>query len=360
MIDPRPGVLNITPYKAGESTIAGFDKVLKLASNESPFGPSPAAVEAVAERAKTMQLYPDPGCTALRAAIAKVYDLNADQIICSNGSEELLHLIAKAYAKDGDEVIMSQYGFLAYPIATDAVGATKVVVPEQDFTTDVDGILAAVTDKTKCVFLANPNNPTGTYLTAAEVNRLRDNLRDDILMVLDAAYTEYVDQDDYDAGMDLVNNGKDNVIVTRTFSKIYGLAAARVGWAYAPASVLDILHRIRGAFNVTALSQVAATAAVLDTDYVAKAKAHNDKWLPIVKEQLEALNIGVTPSLGNFLLIHFKDASETQEVDQFLRSKGIIVRPVGNYGLDKSLRLTIGCEEENDAVIAALTEWRGR
>lgn len=355
-IAPRNGVLNITPYKAGDAKIKGFDTVIKLASNESPMGSSPKAIEAVKAAADSgMQLYPDPACSALRQAIGAVHDIDPEQIICSNGSEELLHMLAKAYARDGDEIIYCQYGFIAYPIATHAVGATPVVVPEDHYTANVDAILAAQTDKTKIVNLANPNNPTGTYLSKSEILRLRAGLREDILLVLDAAYAEYVDQDDYDAGFDLVNNGLENTIVTRTFSKIYGLAAIRVGWAYGPKSVLGILHRIRGAFNVTALSQAAATAAVQDQDHVARAKAHNLKWLPKLSQALEQWGMTVTPSQGNFILAHFAGGAEQSvAADQFLRNQGIIVRPVANYGLPQALRITIGTDAENDAFLKAM------
>ncbi len=356
-IKPRNGILNITPYKAGDAKIEGFDKVIKLASNESPMGPSPLAVKAVIKAANDgMQLYPDPSCGALRQAIGEVHDIDPEQIICSGGSEELLHLLAKGYASDGDEVIYCQYGFIAYPITIHAVGATPVMVQEDNYTASVDAVLAAVTDRTKIVNLANPNNPTGTYLVESEIKRLRDGLRDDILLVLDAAYAEYVDKQDYDAGFNLVNNGMENVIVTRTFSKIYGLAGVRVGWAYGPKSVLDILHRIRGTFNVTALAQVAATAAMRDQDHMLKAKAHNLKWVPKLSQALEELGLTVTPSQGNFILVHFPDGPEQSvAMDKFLRSKGIIVRPVGNYDLAGALRITIGTDSENEALLAAMS-----
>lgn len=355
-IKPRNGILNITPYKAGDAKIEGFETVIKLASNESPMGPSPKAVEAVIKAAKAgMQLYPDPSCGELRHAIGDVHGLNPEQIICSGGSEELLHLLAKAYATDGDEVIYCQYGFIAYPITIHAVGATPVMVDENNYTANIDAILAAVTPNTRMVNLANPNNPTGTYLAKDEVQRLRDGLRDDILLVLDAAYAEYVDQQDYDVGFGLVDNGLENTIVTRTFSKIYGLAGVRVGWAYGPKSVLDILHRIRGTFNVTALGQAAAIAAVKDTDHVAKAKAHNLKWVPKMSKALENMGTTVTPSQGNFILVHFAGGPEQSvAVDQFLRSKGIIVRPVGNYDLAGALRITIGTDDENEALLDAM------
>lgn len=356
-IKPRKGILNITPYKAGDAKIEGFDSVIKLASNESPLGPSPKAVEAINNAAAAgMQLYPDPSCGALRQAIGEVHDLDPAQIICSNGSEELLHLLAKGYATIGDEIIYCQYGFIAYPIIIHGVGATPVMVQDENYTSSVDAILAGVTDRTKIVNLANPNNPTGTYLAKSEVQRLRDGLRDDILLVLDAAYAEYVDKQDYDAGFDMVDNGLENTVVTRTFSKIYGLAGARVGWAYAPKSVLDILHRIRGTFNVSTLSQAAAIAAVHDQDHMKKAKAHNLKWLPRLSETLEALGMTVTPSQGNFILAHFPGGPEqSMAADKFLRSRGIIVRPVGNYDLAGALRITIGTDSENEALLTEMT-----
>ncbi len=358
-IKPRNGILNIIPYKAGDAKIEGFDRVIKLASNESPMGPSPKAVTAAKEAIDSgLQLYPDPSCSALRAAIGQVHGLNSEQIICSNGSEELLHLLAKAYATDGDEIIYCQYGFIAYPITIHAVGATPVMVQEKDYTANVEAILAAVTAKTKIVNLANPNNPTGTYLAKSEVLRLRNGLRDDIILVLDAAYAEYVDQPDYDAGLDLVDNGLENTIVTRTFSKIYGLAGARVGWAYGPASILDILNRIRGTFNVTSAAQAAATAAVLDRDHMVRAKAHNLAWLPKMSRALENLGLSVTPSQGNFILVHFPGGAEQSvAADIFLRSKGIIVRPVGNYDLAGALRITIGTAEENEALLTAMADF---
>lgn len=358
-ITPRKGILNITAYKAGDAKIEGFDKVIKLASNESPLGPSPLAVEAAKKAADSgLQLYPDPSCRELRTAIGDVHGLDPEQIICSSGSEELLHLLPKAYATDGDEVIFCQYGFIAYPIAINAVGATPVMVPEDNNTASVDAILAAVTPRTKIVNLANPNNPTGTYLAKSEVTRLRDGLRDDILLMLDAAYAEYVGQADYDAGFDLVDNGLDNTIVTRTFSKIYGLAGARVGWAYAPKSVLDILNRIRGTFNVGSMSQAAAIAAVRDQDHVARAKAHTLKWIPRMSAALEECGLSVTPSHGNFILVHFPGgAAQSAAADKFLRSQGIIVRPVANYDLAGALRITIGTDSENEALIAAMAEF---
>lgn len=357
-VSPRSGVLDITPYKPGDSKVAGVERIIKLASNESPLGASPKVYEALKQAmAKDLALYPDPAATDLRAAIAEVHDIDPAQILCTNGSEEMLSLLVRAYVGDGDEVILSKYGFLVPPIMTLAAGGTPVLVEEKDLTADIDAMIAAQTDRTKMVVLANPNNPTGTYVPYDDIKRLRDGLRDDVLLVLDAAYAEYPETANYNTGMELVNNGKDNVVVSRTFSKIYGLAALRVGWAYAPAEVLGVLNRIRGTFNVNALSQIAASAAVMDQDHVAKARAHNNRWLPVMTERLENTGLTVTPSLGNFVLAHFSSEEQTKTADEYLRARGIIVRPVGNYGLNKSLRISIGRDAENESCLEALEEF---
>ena len=357
-VTPRNGVLDITPYKPGESKIAGVDRIIKLASNESPLGASPRVYEALnTALEKDLALYPDPASTELRTAIGEVHGVDPLQILCTNGSEEMLTLLVRAYVADGDEVILSKYGFLVPPIMTMAAGGTPVLVAEKDYVADIDAMIAAQTERTKMVVLANPNNPTGTYVPYSEIKRLRDGLRDDVLLVLDAAYAEYPETADFNAGMELVDNGRDNVVVSRTFSKIYGLAALRVGWAYAPAAILEVLNRIRGTFNVNALSQAAATAAVLDQDHVAKARDHNNRWLPLMTERLEGMGLTVTPSLGNFVLAHFATEEQTSAANDYLRAKGIIVRPVGNYGLTSSLRISIGRDEENEACLEALGDF---
>ena len=357
-VSPRKGVLDITPYKPGESKIAGVERIIKLASNESPLGASPRVKQALEQAvAKDLALYPDPATTELRSAIGDVHGVDPAQILCTNGSEEMLTLLVRAYVGDDDEVILSKYGFLVPPIMTLAAGGKPVLVDEKDYVADIDAMIAAQTARTKMVVLANPNNPTGTYVPYDEIKRLRDNLRDDVLLVLDAAYAEYPETGDYNAGMELVNNGRDNVVVSRTFSKIYGLAALRVGWAYAPAAVLEVLNRIRGTFNVNALSQAAATAAVLDQDHVTKARTHNNRWLPVMTERLEGMGLSVTPSLGNFVLTHFSSEEQARAANDFLRAQGIIVRPVGNYGLTSSLRISIGRDDDNEACLAALQDF---
>ena len=278
---PQPGILDISPYVPGESEVAGGLEPIKLSSNETPLGPSPKAVAAYRAAAEHLDRYPDGSATALRNAIARQYGLNPERIVCGCGSDELINLIAHAYIGPGDEAVYSEHGFLMYKIATLSSGGTPVSVPEKAYRVDVDAMLARVTPKTKVVFLANPNNPTGTYIPHDEVRRLHKGLPGHTLLVLDAAYSEYVRRNDYEAGLELVAT-TDNTVMTRTFSKIYGLAALRLGWAYCPAAVADVLNRVRGPFNVTAPAIAAGVAALDDKAHVETAVAHNEKWLPWV------------------------------------------------------------------------------
>ncbi|WP_025897637.1 histidinol-phosphate transaminase [Sneathiella glossodoripedis] len=354
---PKPGILDITPYVGGKSTGGSGQTVAKLSSNETPLGASTKAKTALKEMADKLHLYPDGGSTALIEAIAEVHKLPTDRLICGNGSDELLSLITNAYAGPGDEVLFSQHGFLVYELAAMANGATPVKAPEQNLTTDVDALLAAVTDRTKILFLANPNNPTGTYISADEVARLHAGLRSDILLVLDAAYAEYVRKPDYESGAKLVAEN-DNVIMTRTFSKIYGLSALRLGWAYGPSHVIDVLHRVRGPFNVNAAAHAAGIAAVKDQEFVEAAVAHNDKWIPILTQSLRGMGLGVTDSVGNFILIDFAGTGkEASAADQYLSDRGLILRSVASYGLPTCLRMSVGTDDENRAVIDCLKEF---
>ena len=352
---PRPGILKISPYQPGSSKVEGLEKVAKLSSNESPLGPSPKAVEAFHRAAETLGRYPDGGATALRQAIGGHHHLDPDRIVCSNGSEQLLDYLIRAYAEPGDEVLFNEYAFIVYLIATLAAGATPVRAPESDFRADVDALLERVSGHTRIVCLANPNNPTGTYLSIAEVSRLRAGLPDHVLLILDAAYAEYIARDDYDPGAALVDGSGANVVMTRTFSKIYGLAGLRVGWAYCPVEVAQVLHRVRQAFNVSTAAQLAATAALDDRDHTARAKAHNDRWLAWLSEEITRLGLKVSPSLGNFILIHFAGGTDQAAgAYEFLRQRGLILRPVAGYGLAQCLRLSVGLEDENRAVVKAL------
>lgn len=357
---PRPGVLDIEAYVPGESHVPGGLKPIKLSSNETPLGPSPKAVAAFTAAGAALERYPDGQAAALRQAIARRYGLSADRIVCGAGSDELISLIAHAYLGPGDEGIFTEHGFLLYRIVILAAGATPVVAPERDLKTDVDAILARVTDKTKVVFLANPNNPTGTYLGIDEVRRLRAKLPAHVLLVLDAAYAEYVRRNDYEAGLELVAT-TENTVMTRTFSKIFGLAGLRIGWAYCPAAVAEALNRIRGPFNLSVPAIAAGAAAMDDTAHIEAAVRHNEQWLPWLTTEIEKLGLKVTPSVANFILIHFPSEAKRNAAacDDFLKTRAIILRRVAGYGLPGALRLTVGTEEENRKVVAALTEFVG-
>jgi histidinol-phosphate aminotransferase len=354
---PQPGLMDITPYKGGESEIEGRTDVRKLSANETPLGPSARAVKAAQEAAARAAHYPDGGATRLRQALGRHYGLDPDRLICGNGSDELIGLIVSAFAGEGDEVLFSRHGFLMYPIAAKANGATPVMAPETDLTASVDALLDAVTGRTRICFLANPNNPTGTFLPESEVARLRRGLRDDILLVIDAAYAEYVTRNDYDAGTALAG-AHDNVAMLRTFSKIYGLAGLRIGWGYASDAVIGVLHRARGPFNVNLVAQAAAIAALEDTAHTDAARTHNDIWLPRLADGLRALGLDVPPSIGNFALARFPGGeAQARAADAFLKARGIIVRPVAAYGLPDCLRITVGTEEDNLAVLDALKDF---
>ena len=357
---PRPGILDIAPYVPGRDTADGGARVFKLSSNESPLGPSDKARAAYIAAANDLVRYPDGGCWALREALAARHGLNVDNIICGNGSDELLTLMAHTFLTHGDEAIHSQYGFLMYPVIIRAAGAEPVVAPETDLRADVDAILQRVTEKTKLVYLANPNNPTGSYLSMEEVRRLHAGLPEHVVLVLDAAYAEYVKRNDYEAGIELVSQNA-NVVMTRTFSKAYGLAGLRVGWLYGPAGIIDALNRVRGPFNVSVAAQAAAVAAVEDAAHLNAAVEHNDIWLPWLTRELRALGLEVTDSVGNFLLIHFpdEDGKRAPQAERFLSRRGLILRGMKEYGFANALRVSIGPEEANRLLIAALAEFLG-
>jgi histidinol-phosphate aminotransferase len=358
---PRPGVLDIAPYVPGKSTAPGVAKVFKLSSNETPLGPSANAIAAYRAAGEHLEDYPDGSAAALRDAIGAAFGLDPDRIVCGAGSDDLLNLLARAYLTDGDEGIYTKHGFVVYPIATMGTGAKAVAVPEKDFTADVNAILKAVTPKTKIVFLANPNNPTGTYVPFDEVKRLQKSLPAHVLLVLDAAYAEYVQRNDYESGIELVAT-TDNVVMTRTFSKIYGLASLRLGWMYGPAHVVDAINRIRGPFNVNGPAIAAGIAAIRDTAHVEKSRAHNTRWLAWLTEEIGKLGLPVTPSAANFVLIHFPETKgrTAKEADAFLTKRGLILRQVGVYKLPNALRMSVGTEEANRLVMQALKEFLGK
>jgi len=355
---PRKGVLDIAAYVPGRSKAVPGVKLHKLSSNETPLGPSPKAIEAFHSVADDLAGYPDGSALELREAIAKRHGIATDRIVCGNGSDELLALLAQTYLSAGDETVFSEHGFLVYPIATKAAGATPIEVKDTDLTADVDAFLAAVTERTKIVFLANPNNPTGTYMPFSEVRRLHAGLPNHVLLVLDAAYAEYVRRNDYESGMELAATAP-NVVMTRTFSKIYGLAKLRIGWMYGPAHVIDAVNRVRGPFNMTGPAIAAGAAAMSDVGFIEQAVAHNDRWLPKLTEAFEGIGLGVTPSVGNFLLVHFPgtQGKTADDADAYLVERGLVTRKVGAYKLPNALRITIGSDEANELLIETLTEF---
>ncbi|MBO3762403.1 histidinol-phosphate transaminase [Ciceribacter sp. L1K22] len=358
---PRKGILDIAAYVPGKEHAPGVARVFKLSSNETPLGASPKALEAFRQSAGHLELYPDGQAVALREAIAGVHGLNSANILCGNGSDELLGLLCHVYLGPGDEGIITEHGFLVYKIQIMGCGATPVVVKEKDCRVDVDAILAAVTEKTKIVFIANPGNPTGTYVPVSDIRRLHAGLPKDVVLVLDAAYAEYVSASDYEAGIELVS-GNRNVVMTRTFSKIHGLAALRIGWMYAPLEIVDAVNRVRGPFNLNAPAIAAGAAAIRDQDFVATAIQYNSLWLDKLTHAFKTIGLKVTPSVTNFLLIHFPDVDgkRADDADAFLTSRGYILRAVKGYGFANSLRMTIGSEEANRGVIETLGEFMGR
>jgi histidinol-phosphate aminotransferase len=359
---PKPGVLDIAPYVGGHAHAPGVPPpVYKLSSNESALPPSPEAIEAFKSAQTSLEIYPDGGAEILREAIGEIHGLNPDRIVCGNGSGEILTLLATAYLGPGDEAIFTEHGFLLYRIAILSSGAVPVAVPENNLRADVDAMLASVNPRTRLVYIANPNNPTGSYLTGEELRRLHAGLPPDVLLVIDAAYAEYVRRNDFDSGIEMVSQF-DNVVMTRTFSKIYGLAGLRVGWAFCPAAVADVLNRVRGPFNVSVPAQRAAAAALRDRRHVEEAIAHNDKWRSWLVEQIRKAGLRVDDSVGNFILIHFPKTPphSAKDADAFLVSRGLILRAVGAYGLPDCLRLTVAGEEANRKVAAALADFMKR
>ncbi|PHK94442.1 histidinol-phosphate transaminase [Pseudoroseomonas rhizosphaerae] len=357
-VQPRPAILSIDPYVGGESKIPGVNRIIKLSSNEGAFGPPPAAIEAITRAAREAHRYPDGNARALREAIGARFGLDPARIICGNGSDELITLLCTAYAGEGTEVIMSAYGFMMYDISGRASGAQVLKVPEVPaegggMKADIDGILATAGARTRIVFLTNPNNPTGTLLPSSEVARLRAGLRDDILLVLDSAYAEYVTAPGYDPGEALVD-AAGNTIMLRTFSKIFGLGGMRVGWGYATPAIIDALNRVRGPFNVASASQAAAVAALAEPGWVETCVAHNTAWRGRVAAALAAAGHAVWPSETNFLLVDFGSPEGAGQADARLKSRGLIVRGMAGYGLPGCLRITIGTAEECQMVIDAI------
>jgi histidinol-phosphate aminotransferase len=353
---PKDYVMAIAPYVPGKSSAGGVAVRAKLSANENSLGTSPKAQAAFEAGRDGLFRYPDPGAAAMRDAIGVCYGIDPAQIIYGLGSDEVLHIACGAYAGIGDEVIYVKYGFSVYDIAARRVGAVPVVAPDLDYGTDVDALLAAVTPRTRVVFLANPNNPTGTYTPRAEIARLHSGLRPDILLVIDQAYADYLEPEDDDGGLELARTAQ-NVLITRTFSKIYGLAAERIGWGYGHPLIIEALHRIRAPFNVTAAGQLAAIAATEDQDFVAHSRAHNLKWRTWLEGEIAALGnkgLRAVPSKANFLLVLFEGKCSAEQAYNALMAQGIITRWLPNQGLPHGLRITIGTEAETRALAVAL------
>jgi len=357
---PRPGVLDISAYVPGASVAPGPGS-FKLSSNESPLGPSPKAVEASRRALESLELYPDGAASKLRQKLAEVHGIAAERIVCGAGSDELLKLLCYAYLRDGDEAVMARHSFLSYLICTQAAGARAVFAEETDFSIDLNHALSRIGPRTRMVFIANPNNPTGTCVPATDIAAFHERLPPQVLLVLDEAYAEYVERADYATGFGLAATAP-NVVVLRTFSKIYGLAAMRLGWGYGPAPVVDTLNRVRSAFNVSAGAMVAGIAALDDAAHVAAARVHNSRWLPWLTDRLRGLGLDVTPSAANFVLVHFKpEGTRTAAAaNAYLATNGIAVRPMDGYNLPDALRITIGGEAANHRLVELLGKFMGR
>ena len=345
----RPSLDALRPYQA----VKGVDVAYNLSANEACLGASPAAVAAALDAARSADRYPDGGASALRHAIAGRYGLDPENVVCGSGSEELISLIVQAYAAPDDEVLFSQYGFIKYELAARAFGARPIRAPETAFVADVDALLAAATPRTRVVFLANPNNPTGTYLPSDEVRRLRQGLAEDIVLVIDAAYAEFVEQADYDDGLGLAA-GTLNTLALRTFSKIHGLAGLRCGWGYGAPELIDSLHKVRGAFNVSSLAQAAARAAIGDTAHEQAARRHNAYWLNWLATGIRALGLEAIPSVCNFIVVRFPGVEACRSAQTALAGRSVLAMPLAGYGMPEALRITIGTEPANHAVRDAL------
>lgn len=353
-VKARPEIMQFAPYVQGQSAIDGIENPIKLSSNESPLGPSPKAIAAYNGVGSNLFRYPDGSQQELRKAIAEIHDLNANRIICGNGSEELMQMMIRTFLGTGDEAIISEYCFGICKLHALAQGAVVRIAHEPDCQMNVDNILAEVTEKTKFVAISTPNNPPGTYLPTSELLRLHAGLPSHVLLLVDGAYAEYVTAADYDCGLGLAHTAS-NVIATRTFSKLYGLAGLRIGWAYAPAYIIELMQRLRTPFNANAAAMAAATAAIRDTEYADHVRSYNNEWREKMSEALSGMGLRVYPSVTNFILMQFPEGSKTPEgAWGHLLAGGIIPRPVNAGGPERCLRVSVGLAEENEAFLSSL------
>ena len=356
---PRGEVMSIHAYIGGEAKIPGVNRIIKLSANEGAFGPPKSAQDAYLRVAADIHRYPDGSSIELRRAIGVRFGLDSERIVCGTGSDEVIQHICHIYAGRGTDILMSAHGFSMYDIAGTYAGARVIKVAERDLVCDVDAMIAAVTPETRLVFIANPNNPTGSLLVQSEVERLRAGLPSDVLLVLDAAYAEYVTDADYDAGARLVDAGE-NTVMLRTFSKVFGLGGMRVGWGYGPPAVIDAINRVRGVFNVNIAAQAAAEAALAEPGWVEASVAHNTQWRGWLVAALNDAGIPTHPSVCNFFLADFGDAAIANAANAHLKSRGIIIRGMGSYNLGHTLRITVGTEEECRMVASALGDFMRR
>ena len=356
--EPRAAVLKCNPYQQGKSELPDVATPIKLSSNEAPHAPSPQAVAAFTAAAAELNRYPDGTQTSLRNAIARTYGLNPNGIFCGNGSDELMSLFFRTYVGPGDEILMPEGHFIMCPIYANTQDADIVIAPDKNYTIDVDAMLARLTAKTRMVVIANPNPPGGTYLPDSEVRRLHAGIPSDVLFLIDSAYAEYVGRDDYDAGAKLVDEAQ-NVVMTRTFSKMYALAALRVGWCYCPEEIANLVHRIRSPFNVNSPALAAAEGALQDQDFVTRERARAAGWMKRIRETLTAQGLSVVPSVANFYLVDFGDVPDRSaaQAATYLEARGIIPRPVATHSTEDVLRITIGSDDENEALLATLSEY---
>ena len=350
-------IKNIPSYVGGESNIKGKTNVIKLSANENPLGPSPKAILAYNKISNDLAFYPDSSHYILKKSISKIYNISNDNIICGSGSDELINLLCHCYVDTGDEVIHTEHGFAMYKICTTAFGGTPVSVKEKNRVTNIKNIISACNNKTKIIFIANPNNPTGTMIEIKELNYLVSNIPKNILIVLDGAYAEYVDN--YDGGIDIVKKNK-NVLMLRTFSKIYGLGSLRIGWAFANEKIINTLLKVRGPFNLSSSAINVASVAMLDQKYVKFCKTQNNELREWLTSELRKLNISIDKSYANFILARFKSKKIAEEVDKYFKKNGLLVRKVSNYNIEEGLRITIGDKKACKKIHSLLFKFKDR
>ena len=353
---PKPGILDIAPYVGGKGSIVGVAEPIKLSSNENPLGAGPKARDAFAAVMDKIHIYPDGRADKLRGAVAAKFGLEPERLIFGNGSDEVFSLLNQTYLSAGDNIVSGEYGFLAYRISAQGCESQVKLVAEPKYKAEVEDILAAVDDRTKIVYLSNPSNPTGTYHTSEEIRRLHDGLPSHVILVVDEAYAEFVTEADYESAFELARHA-DNVVVTRTFSKIHGLGGLRIGYGYAPAEMMAAMDRIRMPFNVSVPGIAAAIAALSDDEHQAASRDLVNEWRPRLTQVIKGFGYDVLPSVGNFIMVRFKDEDQARAANDFLMSKGIIIRHVASYGLPEALRITIGTADQNRAVADALSEF---